>query len=160
MADSRQGLIQVFDYEPAFALDDDLGHGSSAIGDHRSPASHGFDDAEAERLIEADQMEQGSRPTEDCATPLRAHRSQVGDHRVVEVRLHFALEIRLVLDDPCHHQRQPGALRHLDGLCRTLLRVDPPEEEQIVAGRFHQFEGGHVDPVVDRRQVVEAGMAV
>ena len=47
------------DNEPGAGVIDDLAHGAASVGDHRCCAAMEFDNAEPERLIEVDQVEQG-----------------------------------------------------------------------------------------------------
>ena len=47
------------------AVGDEFGHRSAAVGDDRRAAGHGLDDAEAERLVEVNEVEQGVGATED-----------------------------------------------------------------------------------------------
>ena len=49
----------VVDDKAGAAVIDELGHRTAAEGDDRGAAGHGLDHAEAERLVEIDQVEQG-----------------------------------------------------------------------------------------------------
>ena len=48
------------------------------------------------------------------------------------------------------------ASRHLDGAVCPLVRVDPTEEEQVLAGRRRNVTG-QVDSVMDGGRVAQAG---
>ena len=78
----------------------------------------------------------------------------------VEPRCDLLVEVALILHDPCDHERHPRGDGDVDRLRGALVRMDPAEEEQVAAGRRMQRERGGVDPVMDRRQVIEARMPV
>ena len=103
------------------------------MGDHRRSAGHCFDDAEAERLVEADEVEQGPRSGEELAAAIRTYRADVPDPFPVEPGLDGSLEVVLVLNDPGDDQRQISLLGYLDRLDGAFLGMDPSEEQQVVA---------------------------
>ena len=139
---------------PVHAVHDDLGHRAAATGDHRRPAGHRLDHAQAERLVEVDQVQQ-------CRAPPRtsrlfgAHRADVAHAVVVDVRRDLALEVVPILNDPGDDQPPARAAGDLDRFRRALLGVDAAEEQQVVVRIRPQFELVEVDAVVDRRDVVE-----
>ena len=108
--------------------------------DHRRAAGHRLDDAEAERLVEVDQVQERPRAAEQLAAPSRPDRADVAHALAVDMRLDELLEVVAVLDDPGDHERQAGALGDLDRLRGALVRMDPPEEEQIVARLLLELE--------------------
>ncbi len=66
----------------------------------------------------------------------------------------------MVLDDPRDDQRQTGLLGNVDRLDSAFLGMDPSEEQEVVARPVPRLELVHVDPVVNRRDVVEAFVPV
>ncbi len=70
------------------------------------------------------------------------------------------LEVLAILDDPRDQQRHADPLGDVDRLSRSLVRVDPPEEQQVSAVAGAEIELADVDPVVDRRRVVKAGVPI
>ena len=63
-----------------------------------------------------------------------AHRTDEGHVPTVESRRDQFVEVLLVLDDPCDLERQIRCQRDVDRLGGSLVRMDPPEEEQVAAG--------------------------
>ena len=66
---------------PVTRVGDQLGHRAPAVGDDRRAAGHRLDDAEAERLVEVDEVEQGvarrrARPTDRRRRPGRCTRTR------------------------------------------------------------------------------------
>ena len=101
-------------------------------------------------------MQKRPRPAEQIAAAIRANRADVADPLAVDSGLHELLEVVAVLDDPGDHQRHARVLGDVDRLHRPLVRMDPPEEQEIVARPLLELELGDVDAVVDRRDVIEA----
>ena len=99
------------DEEAVLTIADDLGHRSARVGDHRRSARHRLDDAEAERLVEADEMEECARAAEQLAATIGTDRADVPHPLAVETRLDGLLEVLAVLDDPGDDQRQIRRLR-------------------------------------------------
>ena len=100
-------------------------------------------------------MHEGKRVAEDLVTLLRSGGPDVADAVVIDVRRDLAREVFLIVDDARDHQTPFGEARHLDRLGDTLIRMDPPEEDEIFAGGGPRRELSEVDPVVDRRRVRE-----
>ena len=71
-AHGEYGLVNVIDQEAGASVVDQLRHRPSTGGHYRGPAGHGLDDAEAEGLLEVDQMEEGVSPAEEGVAVLRA----------------------------------------------------------------------------------------
>ena len=69
----------VIDEEPVLAVTDDLRHRAAPRRDDRRPAGHRLDDAEAERLVEVDEVQQCSRPAEQVTTAIGPDRADVAD---------------------------------------------------------------------------------
>ena len=103
-ADDR--CLERADQEAVHTIADDFGHRSAGMGDHRRSASHRFDDAEAERLVEADEVEERPRTGEEVAAAIGTHGADVRDSFSVEPGLDGSLEVLLVLNDPRDDQRQ------------------------------------------------------
>ena len=149
-------FLERADQEAVHAFADDLGHRSAWMGDHRRSAGHRFDDAEAERLVEADEVEEGPRSGEELAAAIRTDGADVRDPLSVEPGLDGSLEVLVVLNDPRDDQRQTSLLGHVDRLGGPFLGMDPSEEQEVVARPLPRLELVHVDAVVNRRDVVEA----
>ena len=91
---------------------DQLGHRAAAERDHRRAAGHRLDDAEAERLLEPDEVQQrvGAAEQLRSAPPARPRRCSAPGRR--RSRGATALvEVPLVLDDAGDDQRQAEPLR-------------------------------------------------
>jgi len=138
---------------------DQLRHRAESEGNDRCPGGHRLDDRQAERLGEADQVQQGQRTTQQAVALGRPHRPDVGDV-AAQLRLHLLAEVPLVLHDPGDHQRHPGAASNLDRQVGALVRMDPAEEQQIAAGLRHEGEPGQVDAVVDGRGVAQVRVSI
>ena len=80
------------------------------MGDHRRAARHGLDDAEAERLVEADEVEEGPRSGEQLAAAIGTYGTDVGDPLSAEPGFDASLEVLVILNDPRDDQRQIGLL--------------------------------------------------
>ena len=105
-------------------------------------------------------MEQGAGAAEELRPLVRPDRAEIADPVAVEPRRHELVEVALVLDDSGKDERNPRLLGDVDRLHRPLVGVDPAEEQQVPAGGRVEREGVGVDPVVDRREVVEARVPV
>ena len=75
------------------------------------------------------------------------------------MRLDLALEVVAVLDDAREDERTPGRRGGLDRLGGALVRMDPPEREQVPSRAAPDFEPLHLDAVMDRRGVAEGSGA-
>ena len=117
------------------AVLDQLGHRAALEGDHGRAARHRLDDAVAERLVEVDQVQQGVRAAEQLGSLVRADRAEERDALAVESRRAPLVEVALVLDDPGDHEPHPGRDGDVDRLGRSLVGMDPAEEQQVVARR-------------------------
>ena len=115
---------------------------------------------EAERLCEVHEMHEGKRVAKDLVTFLRSGGPDVADTVVIDVRRDLAREVFLIVDDARDHQTPLGAARHLDRLGDALIRMDPPEENEIFAGGGPRRELPEVDPVIDRRRIRERRMTI
>src|SRR5439155_24516589 len=111
--------------------------------------------AEPKRLIEVDQMKERCRISEHSGTTFAVDWTDVAHLRSVQSRLHELLEIVAVLDDPGDQQRHADPLGDVDRLGGSLVRVDPSEEQEVTTVTGPKIELADVDPVVDRRRVVE-----
>ena len=70
--DGEDGLVNIVDQEAGASIVDQLRHRPPTGGHYRRPAGHGFDDAEAEGLLEVDEMEESVSPTEEGVAALAA----------------------------------------------------------------------------------------
>ena len=100
-------------------------------------------------------MQQPAGSPEYLAAAIGADRADVPHVLHVQARRHLAVEVSLVLNDAGDNERLADPRRHFDGLCGTLVRVDPSEEEQVVAFLGIMDEFLDLDAVVDSRQVRE-----
>ena len=91
---------------------------------------------------------------------LRPDRPDEADPIAVDLRSDLLVEVPLVLDDPGDGQRHPGTMGDLDRLGGALVRVNTTEEEEVTARRGVERERLRVDPVVDRREVIQCRMAI
>ena len=128
--------------------------------DHRRAARHGLDHAEPERLLERDQVQQGTRAAQHRPSFVGSDGADVSDAIAVDVRLHGTLEVLAILDDAGDDQRHPDARGHVDRLGRALVRMDAPEEQEVVPRGSHERERVHPDAVVDRGLVAEPRMTI
>ena len=78
-------------------------------------------------------MQQRPRPAEQGAAAVGPDRADVAHALAVEPWFHELLEIVAVLNDPGDHERQAGALGDIDRLHCPLVRMDSPEEQEVVA---------------------------
>ena len=152
-------LVRV-DEESVLAIADELGHRTALGGDDRRAAGHRLHDAEAERLVEVDEVHECPRSAEERVAPIPIHRPDVRHTFPVDERRDEPLEVPLVLDDPGEDQGQPDAFGDLDRLDRPFVRMDPSEEQQIAAGSVAELELAHVDAVMNRRHVIESRVPV
>ena len=113
----------------------ELRHRAPPERDHRRPAGHRLDDAEPERLLEVDEMQERASAAEQLDPLRRPDRPDVPDPVAVDPRGDVLVEVPLVLDDPGDHERHPGALGDLDRLGGALVGMDAAEEEQVAARR-------------------------
>ena len=90
-------FLERADKEAVHTIADDFRHRSAGMGDHRRAARHRLDDAEAERLVEADEVEQGPRSGKELAAAIGTDGADVRDPFSVEPGLDGSLE---VLVDP------------------------------------------------------------
>ena len=63
------------------------------------------------------------------------HRPDVAD-RLIEVGLHLLAEVGPILDNSRDEQRQPAQAGNFDGQMDALVRVNPAEEDQVIAATF------------------------
>ena len=99
-------------------------------------------------------------PPSSASRSLGTDRAHVGHVDAVDVRGHGVAEVRLVLDDPGDDERHARTPGDLDREVRALVRMDPAEEQQVVAGLRDEGEPGEVDAVMDRRGVVQVRVPV
>ena len=129
------------------------------IGNDRGAARHGLDHAVAERFVEVDQVEEGVSATEDGGAFRRGDRAEVADV-VAEVRCDLGTEVVLVLDDAGDVESAPGTSGDGDCVGGSLVGVDAPEVQQVIARYRCDVEVGGRDAVVDRRGIVQPRVAV
>ena len=103
-----------------------------------------FDNAQPEGFIEVDQMQQGHGAPQKGAFLCRAYRTDILDLLIIQVRSDELIKIIMVLDNPSDDQRQADLPGQLDCFSSALIRVNPPEEEQVaprLAGEGILFQG-------------------
>ena len=61
---------------------------------------------------------------------------------------------------PAMSKRQPAQASHLDRQMDALVRVNPAEEDQVIAARFLKRVQREVDSVIDRRQIIQPRRAI
>ena len=71
------------------------------------------------------------------------------------MRCDLGTEVVLVLDDAGDVESAPGTSGDGDRVCGSLVGVDAPEVQQVIARRRCDVEVGGRDAVVDRRGIVE-----
>src|SRR5207244_7731379 len=82
------------------------------------------------------------------------------DPRSVRAWFHESLEVLLVVNDPGDRQGHPRPCGYVDRLGCSLVRMNPPEEQQVLAWSGLEVELPQVDAVVNGGQVVEPLVAV
>ncbi len=103
------------------------------MGDDRCPARHRLDDAVAERLVEVDEVQEGVGGTEHGRPFGAADGSDVAHAVVVEVRHDLLVEVSLVVDDASDDEAAAGQSGGRDRVLGAFVRVDPTEEQQVIA---------------------------
>ena len=121
--------------EAGATVDDDFRHRAARPGDHGRAARHRLDHHQAERLRPIDREQQGTRPPEKRRLVLLADLAEELHQRIVQHRLHHALEVLAVVlvDLGGDLQRLADAAGDLDGDVDLLFRRAPPEEGQVAA---------------------------
>src|SRR5581483_10327550 len=140
LRDRARGFADGVHEIAVLAVADELAEGAARTGDHRRAAGHRLDDAEPERLLEVDEMDERPRAAEQPGAAVGADRAEVADVLPVEPRLDLLLEVGAVLDDAGETERQPGAPGELDRFGRALVGVDPAEEKQVAAAAVAERE--------------------
>src|SRR5581483_5679354 len=83
----------VSDEKSSLSVAHDLEHRSAAGCDHGGAAGHRLDDAEAEGLVEVDEVQERSCSAEQLSAPVGADRTEVAHTLTVDPRLDELLEI-------------------------------------------------------------------
>ena len=144
--------------KPVTPCVDQLAHRAARVGDDRRAAGHRLDDAVAERLVEVDEVQQGVRSRRALRRASAASTgAEVAHPLAVDVRRDLVAEVLLVLDDPGDVEPAAGSAGDLDRMGGALVGVDPPEEQQVLAGTRVDGERVDVDAVVDGGGVVQTG---
>jgi len=154
------GLNGATDEEAGRSVTEEFRHGTERGGDDRRPGRERLDDRKPERLLERDEMKQGSSAPEQSVALDWSHSADEVDVTAVDEWLDLAVEVDLVLDDAGDdqgHARTPG---HLDREVGPLVGVDSAQEQQVAAPNGREGERIQVDAVVDRRVVREGGVSV
>lgn len=76
LVDGGDSVVEVGDESAGGVVVDELAHGSPVEGDDRGAAGHGFDDAEAEGLVEVDEVQQGASASEEVGSVVGADRPE------------------------------------------------------------------------------------
>jgi hypothetical protein len=118
------GLAGVLDEEARDTVSDDLPAGAQVHGDHGQPGGIGLRQDESESLRDGVQMQQRSRPREQCILARDIHRSDVTDG-VVQVGLYLLAEIFSILNNPGDEQWQSAQAGCFDCQVDTLVRMNP-----------------------------------
>ncbi len=71
------GRIDAIDDEPGGAVVDELAHGPAVVGHDGCATCHRFNDAEAEGFVEADEVQEGGRASENTDASRRIDRAHV-----------------------------------------------------------------------------------
>ncbi len=132
-------LADVLAHESVDAVSDELGQSPKRACDDGCSAGKRLDGGEAERLRPVDRQDMRDGAADECVLLLVANLAdEVDIARLVEEWLDDLLEVLAVqwIDLRGHDQRQPGALRDLDGPVRALLERHPAKEQQVGAGRL------------------------
>ena len=116
LADCCDRLLDGLDEETVLTVADQFRHRSARAGDHRGSAGHRLDDAEAERLVEVDQVQERARAAEQFAARARARPARGRSPALHRERFHEPLEVLVILDDPGDQQRQARPFRDFDRL--------------------------------------------
>jgi len=108
--------------------------------DHRRAARHRLDHHEAERLRPVDGEQQRAGAAEEGGLADVLDLPDEFDERIVEERRDDALDVLAIVcvDLGGDAQRHAHALGHLDGDLGLLLRRQPAEERQVLAGLGHE----------------------
>ena len=144
------------DEEAVLAVADDLGHRAARVCDHRRAARHRLDDAEAERLVEADQVQERTRAAEQRCALAGLYRTDVADPVTVDPRR----------DELARSTPRPGRSRRSSAACPPAPPRRSPRRCPSRGGSCRRRAGSrrrpapnwncvHVDAVVDRGDVVE-----
>src|SRR5437667_11881904 len=64
-------------------------------------------------------------------------------------------KIGLILDNTSDDQTHSAQTSNLDGQMNTFIRVNPTEENQVIAAGFLKRVRREIDAVVDGRQVIQ-----
>ena len=153
-------LLRRIHQEAVHTVLHEFGHRTAPRGDHRRAARHRLDHAEPEWLLERDEVQQRARASQHRAALIGSHGADVAHAFTVDVRFHRPLEVLPVLHDAGDRQRHADARGDLDRFGRALVRMDPSEEQEVVARSLDQWERVHPDAVMDRGLVVELRMTV
>ena len=71
------------------------------------------------------------------------------------MRLHFGRKIIVILNNAGNYQLDPNALRYLDSLAHSLLRVDATKKQQILTCCAVECEIFNIDTVMNCGYVIE-----
>src|ERR1700689_315732 len=73
---------------------------------------------------------------------------------------HPLAEVCLYLDDSRDKKRQSSQASNFDGQMDTFVRMDSPQEDQILAARFLERVQTEVDSVIYRREIIQPRCAI
>ena len=152
-------LVDVVDQETGLPVFDDFPARAEVHGDHGHAGGIGFRQNQSESFRDGVQVQQRSGMRKQRVLARHVHWPDVADC-LIEVGLHLFAEIGLILDNARDEQRQPAQARNFDRQMDTLVRVNPAEEDQVIAAMFLQRVQREVDAVVDRRQIIQPRRAI
>jgi len=99
-------------------------------------------------------MKKRNRPAEKLIPGLGIGASDENDLSLIQVRLHLPGVIAFVLDDTGHHEPFSGLGCNLDSFFGSLVVVDSPEKQEVLARPRLKGEVLDVDPVMNCSQVI------
>ena len=152
-------LVDVVDQETRLPVFDHFTARAEVHGDHGHAGGIGFRQDQSESLRDGVQVQQRPGLREQRVLARHVHRPDVAD-RLIEVGLHLLAEVGLILDNARDEQRQPAQASNLDRQMDALVRVNPAEEDQVIAAAFLKRVQREVDSVIDRSQIVQPRRAI
>ena len=123
-------LLDVANKEAGDAFLDELRHRSAPVGDDGRATRHRLDDAIAEWLLEADEVQQRDGAAEHVWSELRPDGAEVAHPHAVDRQCDDVVVVPPILDDPSDDQRQAGPAGDLDGVGGALSGWTRPKNNR------------------------------